>query len=87
MVIILSKFETYQLSFKNASFCRWSRVTFYSLIVGALVVFLVLDTADERERLISFVGLLSLILFGWIFSRSPSKVSQDDISNSKIAAG
>lgn len=68
------------------SFTRWSRVTFYFVIIGALIVFLVLDTANERERLISFIGLLSLVLFGWIFSRTPSKVIKETLGCNQIKA-
>jgi len=45
------------------------------LIVAALIAFLVIDTKDERYRLVSFFGLIVFVLLGWIFSKHPSKVS------------
>lgn len=47
----------------------------YLVIVAALITFLVIDTKDERYRLVSFFGLLVFVLLGWIFSKHPSKVS------------
>lgn len=47
----------------------------YLVIIAALIVFLVIDTANERYRLVSFLGLIVFLLLGWIFSKHPSKVS------------
>lgn len=46
----------------------------YLVIIAALIVFLVIDTANERYRLVSFLGLIVFLLLGWIFSKHPSKV-------------
>jgi len=54
---------------------RATRVVVYLALVAALVTFLVIDTADERDRLISFLGLVVFILFGFVFSKHPSRVS------------
>nr|CAH0104896.1 unnamed protein product [Daphnia galeata] len=53
---------------------RLVRYGFYLVIVGALITFLVIDTAGERYRLVSFFGLLIFLLLGWIFSKHPSRV-------------
>ena len=44
-------------------------------VVAGLATFLALDTQDDRNRLISFAGLLAFILIGWLFSKHPSKVN------------
>lgn len=54
---------------------RIAKIFTYLALVAALVVFLVLDTADERQRLISFFGLLVFIVLGWLFSLHPARVS------------
>ncbi|KAI9560235.1 hypothetical protein GHT06_014249 [Daphnia sinensis] len=53
---------------------RLVQYAFYLAIIAALIVFLVIDTADDRYRLISFLGLIVFLLLGWIFSKHPSKV-------------
>ena len=50
---------------------RW---VFYILVTAAVIVFYVVDTADDRRRLISLIGLFALIVFGFIFSKAPRKV-------------
>jgi len=52
----------------------WFRSLFYLLILSSVVIFLVLDTKDDRNRLYSFLGLITFIILGWIFSKHPSKV-------------
>ncbi|EFX87746.1 hypothetical protein DAPPUDRAFT_22032, partial [Daphnia pulex] len=52
----------------------------YLVIVAALITFLVIDTKDERYRLVSFFGLLVFILLGWIFSKHPSKVKWSHVT-------
>lgn len=46
----------------------------YVLIVAAIVTFLVVDTANNRRRLVSAAGTLILILIGFIFSKYPGKI-------------
>lgn len=53
---------------------RFARYGFYLVLVGCLVTFLIIDTANERYRLVSFFGLFVFLLLGWIFSKYPSKV-------------
>jgi hypothetical protein len=54
---------------------RATRIVVYLALVAALVTFLVIDTADERDRLVSFFGLVVFILLGFVFSKHPSRVS------------
>nr|CAD7577803.1 unnamed protein product [Timema californicum] len=53
---------------------RLFRVAISLLVLAALVVFLVLDTVGSRERLVSFFGLVVILLFGFVFSRHPTQV-------------
>ncbi|XP_078034931.1 concentrative nucleoside transporter 2 [Augochlora pura] len=58
---------------------RYGRIicqsAFYICIFGAFAVFLILDTVDSRERLISVAGVATFICFGWIFSKHPGRVN------------
>ncbi|CAL4116640.1 unnamed protein product, partial [Meganyctiphanes norvegica] len=49
------------------------------LVYGALLIFLLVDTAGERHRLISLFGLLLQIFLGFIFSKAPQKVKWQQI--------
>jgi len=55
------------------------RYCFYLLLMAALVTFLIIDTANERERLYSFLGLIVWIVLGFIFSRHPSRVKWSQV--------
>lgn len=46
----------------------------YTCIFVAIIVFLVFDTADSRERLMSGVGVVILFIFGWVFSKHPGNI-------------
>ncbi|XP_076182370.1 concentrative nucleoside transporter 2 isoform X2 [Ptiloglossa arizonensis] len=46
----------------------------YTCIFLAIVIFLIFDTVDSRERLMSGVGVVILISFGWIFSKHPGHI-------------
>lgn len=46
----------------------------WSLVLLAVLIFLLVDTQENRRRLISFGGLLALLLLGFIFSAHPTKV-------------
>jgi len=43
-------------------------------LLSVLIIFLLVDTAGERHRLISVLGLLLLLLFGFVFSKAPRKI-------------
>ncbi|KAI9560233.1 hypothetical protein GHT06_014247 [Daphnia sinensis] len=61
-------------AFDQAWKYSWVRYGFYLILLAGLLTFLIIDTADERIRLQSFVGLLIFLLLGWIFSKYPSRV-------------
>ena len=39
-----------------------------------LIVFLIVDTKDERERLYSFVGIFAFVFIGFAISAHPAKI-------------
>lgn len=59
----------------------WFRGT-YGLLLAALIVYLVVDTAENRWRLVSFVGLIVFLLILIIFSTDPRGVSYCPLSDS-----
>ncbi|XP_046462699.1 uncharacterized transporter YutK-like isoform X2 [Daphnia pulex] len=59
---------------------RLARYGFYLCLILGLLIFLIIDTADERVRLQSFGGLLVFLLLGWIFSKYPSRVKWRHVS-------
>ena len=54
---------------------RWARLIVYAVLLAALVVFLILDTVDNRQRLVSLVGVALLTFFGFVFSAAPRAVN------------
>ncbi|XP_071453938.1 uncharacterized transporter YutK-like isoform X2 [Hetaerina americana] len=51
------------------------QLAIYLAPLGAIIIYLAVDAKDSRLRWISFLGLLVLLLIGFIFSRHPSKVN------------
>ncbi|XP_053996171.1 solute carrier family 28 member 3-like [Hylaeus anthracinus] len=68
-------FQQYVNKFRSSKHCAviWQSAI-YVCIFGAIIVFLIFDTVDSRERLISAGGIVILICFGWIFSKHPSHI-------------
>lgn len=58
---------------------RWVPWVFFLVLVTGAVVFLVVDSKDDPRRLQSLIGVVVLLLFGFVFSIAPKKVC---ISNS-----
>ncbi|XP_076763627.1 concentrative nucleoside transporter 2 [Xylocopa sonorina] len=56
----------------------------YILMVVAIVVFLVIDTANSRERLQSGVGVVVLFAIGWLFSKHPTRVNWGPVMSGLI---
>ena len=57
------------------SFCfRYLRAAAYLLPLVAIIVFLVLDASDNIERLQSCIGVIVLLVLGFVFSRYPGQV-------------
>nr|XP_050850770.1 solute carrier family 28 member 3-like isoform X4 [Vespula vulgaris] len=47
----------------------------YLLILTAIVAFLIIDTLHSTRRLISGLGVVILLLLGWIFSKHPAHIN------------
>ncbi|KAI4492326.1 hypothetical protein M0802_009836 [Mischocyttarus mexicanus] len=47
----------------------------YVIILVAIVVFLIFDTIHSTERLISGLGVIVLLLLGWLFSKHPAHIN------------
>lgn len=55
---------------------RFGTIIFYVIILVAVIIFLVLDTVNSRNRLISSLGVIVILGLGWIFSKYPGQVSR-----------
>ena len=53
---------------------RYVKVIFAVIMLGGIAAFLIIDTSDERQRLLSLIGLLFIVAFGYVFSNAPTKV-------------
>ncbi|XP_044004713.1 solute carrier family 28 member 3 isoform X1 [Aphidius gifuensis] len=51
------------------------KTVFYVSLLTGLVVYLYYDTIGSRERLRSGLGFLSILIFGFVFSKHPTKVN------------
>ncbi|XP_077999989.1 solute carrier family 28 member 3-like [Glandiceps talaboti] len=60
-----------QLMSKYWYILKW--IVYISLFVG-LAAFIIVDTRHARNQLISAVGFCTIILFGYVFSKSPANV-------------
>ncbi|KAL6438681.1 hypothetical protein ACFW04_004589 [Cataglyphis niger] len=47
---------------------------FYLITLTAIIIFLILDTAESRYRLISILGIIVILGLGWIFSKHPKQI-------------
>lgn len=54
---------------------RFGGPIFCLIVFIAIIIFLVIDTADSRERLISGLGVIVILGLGWIFSKYPGQAS------------
>jgi di/tricarboxylate transporter len=51
-------------------------ITIYVIILIAIITFLIIDTEESRRRLISILGIIVILVLGWIFSKYPGKASK-----------
>ncbi|XP_026667155.1 uncharacterized protein LOC108622254 isoform X1 [Ceratina calcarata] len=51
------------------------KAAIYICAFVVIIVFLIIDTAESRERLMSGIGVITLISFGWIFSKYPGHIN------------
>ncbi|XP_011876656.1 PREDICTED: solute carrier family 28 member 3-like isoform X2 [Vollenhovia emeryi] len=54
---------------------RIGATVFYLIILIAIITFLIIDTVNSRERLISILCVIFLLGLGWIFSKHPGQVN------------
>ncbi|XP_029680665.1 solute carrier family 28 member 3 isoform X1 [Formica exsecta] len=47
---------------------------FYLITLTAIIIFLILDTAESRYRLISILGIIVILGLGWLFSKHPKQI-------------
>ncbi|KAJ6639062.1 Solute carrier family 28 member 3 [Pseudolycoriella hygida] len=67
--------ETYLQPLKAKIFARKiTRIVFGVVLLVAVVTFIVLDTSDARNRLQSLSGIVTFLIIGYVFSKSPTKV-------------
>lgn len=56
----------------------------YACFLIGIIVFLIIDTANSRERLRSGLGIVILLAIGYIFSKHPGRVSKSHVRYYKI---
>ncbi|OAD55339.1 Solute carrier family 28 member 3 [Eufriesea mexicana] len=47
----------------------------YTCVFIAIIAFLIVDTLDSKDRLMSGIGVILLLSFGWIFSKHPDHIN------------
>ena len=52
----------------------WSSIAISATVFLCIFVFLLVDTASDRRRLISFFGLIVLIICGFLCSNNPARI-------------
>lgn len=55
---------------------RLTKIVLIGVAIAAFAIFLAFDTIDSRRRLQSLIGIGVLLLFGFVFSKNPTKVRQ-----------
>ncbi|XP_034951722.1 solute carrier family 28 member 3-like [Chelonus insularis] len=55
--------------------CCVFKTIFYTAVAIGFIVFLIFDTIESRERLISGIGVVVLMTFGFVFSKYPRQVN------------
>ena len=53
---------------------KFSSVILNSVVIIALLIFLIADSYDDRKRLLSILGIVVIIIFGAIFSKHPGRI-------------
>ena len=51
------------------------QLVLYFLVTAGILTFLIIDSLDDTQRLISITGLAFLIVFGVVFSKHPTKIN------------
>lgn len=71
--IQLIKKEQLKITFTH--YCRYVKFALGAALVAAFAVYIILDTANERERLQSLMGIGILLALGFVFSKHPTRVN------------
>ena len=53
---------------------RYAALIINCVVITAFLIFLIVDTSDDRRRLLSILGLVVIIVFGAVFSRHPGRI-------------
>ncbi|KAL3271112.1 hypothetical protein HHI36_021607 [Cryptolaemus montrouzieri] len=63
---------------------KHSALIFYIVFYSGLAIFLIIDTANDRHRLISLSGIMTFMLFGFIMSPFKSQIKWKTILNGMV---
>ncbi|XP_013176838.1 PREDICTED: solute carrier family 28 member 3-like [Papilio xuthus] len=76
--------KTVWIRIETIAHCLWKKIWFrwcFSVgVLAAIAVFLYFDTRDAPERLISLLGLIVLLLLGFVFSAHPGRIKWRTVS-------
>ncbi|KAG7312663.1 hypothetical protein JYU34_000988 [Plutella xylostella] len=68
----------------NATDCCWKfplfRWALTLAIIGGILLFLIIDSRGSEHRLISLIGLVVLLLLGFLFSKHPGRINWRSVS-------
>ena len=53
---------------------RYSALIINGVVISAFLIFLIVDSSDDRRRLLSILGLVFIIIFGAVFSKHPGRI-------------
>ncbi|XP_058797169.1 solute carrier family 28 member 3-like isoform X2 [Phymastichus coffea] len=60
---------------QRGCFVRSIKTVFCLTVLVGIAIFLILDTVQSRNRLISFTGVAAILAFGWVFSKHPTRIN------------
>ena len=53
---------------------RYAAMIINSIVITAFMIFLIVDTSQDRRRLLSILGLVVMTVFGAVFSKHPGRI-------------
>ena len=53
---------------------RFASAIINGILIAAFMIFLIVDSSDDRRRLLSILGLIVIIMFGAVFSKHPGRI-------------
>ena len=53
---------------------RYSAFIINGVVISAVLIFLIVDSSDDRRRLLSILGIVAIIIFGAVFSKHPDRI-------------